>query len=397
MFTQQGGAPCNDGTGCPTLELTQVEVWGGEAYSIAGFHTNSSYTFSHCNGSTAGSWIPEYTVITPSGGIDAFGPGDGCSITWTASETGTYLIVVNKQDSCGTLVMVENGFPALTCNGNAPCDGIVPGLFWVIAQPFPSLSDSPNCNGSASVQVYFGDPPFQFSFSTGQTGSSSDISGLCPGLYSVDVTDANGLSVSVNFAIANFSSVLSDLAGLIDPSTDTLYSSSLLFCDLDYTLPIDSFLVSEVVQIGDDTLFAEWLVWQQGEQYLIGSFYPFSPEDSIALSLVVFCENGRSQLGVFHLYSLFTSSITHTSTNNQPLATTLIHPNPSRGLFNLFFSTPVLVKRVMVTDVMGRVVWHRSVEDSKEIEIDLRLRESGLYIVHCMIETGVQSYRIIKN
>ncbi|MCB0580072.1 MAG: hypothetical protein KDD10_12285, partial [Phaeodactylibacter sp.] len=57
-----------------------------------------------------------------SGAVDAFGPGDGdgCTITWTASEDGTYLIVINEAGQCGggNNTNTDNGFPALTCLGN---------------------------------------------------------------------------------------------------------------------------------------------------------------------------------------------------------------------------------------------------------------------------------------
>lgn len=120
-----GGAPCDDGTGCAFNEIDAFEVFASEAYSIDGFQAGGEYAFSMCNGAGAGSWVPEFTIIAPSGAIDAFGPGDGdgCTITWTASEEGTYLIVINDADECGggPNVDVGNGFPALTCISGTVC------------------------------------------------------------------------------------------------------------------------------------------------------------------------------------------------------------------------------------------------------------------------------------
>ncbi|MBV6653140.1 MAG: SprB repeat-containing protein, partial [Mameliella sp.] len=116
-----GGAPCDDGTGCPFNEITAFEVFASEAYAVNDFQEGGTYTFSMCNGPGAGSWVPEFTIIAPSGAVEAFGAGDGdgCSITWTASESGTYLIVINEADNCGggDNTGVSNGFPALTCAG----------------------------------------------------------------------------------------------------------------------------------------------------------------------------------------------------------------------------------------------------------------------------------------
>lgn len=118
-----GGAPCDDGSGCPFNEITDFEVWAGEAYAVVGFQEGGTYTFSMCNGPSAGTWIPDFTIIAPSGNVDAFGLGTGCSITWTATESGTYLIVINEFGNCGTSASLDNGYPALTCeDGTANCE-----------------------------------------------------------------------------------------------------------------------------------------------------------------------------------------------------------------------------------------------------------------------------------
>ena len=123
-----GGAPCDDGTGCPFNEIDAFEVFAAEAYSVSGFQAGGTYSFSMCNGPGAGTWIPEFTIIAPSGAIDAFGAGDGdgCTITWTASEDGNYLIVINEADQCGggPNTGTPNGYPALTCEAGSSvqCD-----------------------------------------------------------------------------------------------------------------------------------------------------------------------------------------------------------------------------------------------------------------------------------
>ncbi len=114
-----GGAPANDGEGCPVYEITDFEIWMSEAYVFDNVVGGTSYTFSHCNGNNAGSWIPDYTVVAlASGTIDAFGAGDGdgCSITWVASESGTYVVIINEAGNCGGASEEANGHPAITCN-----------------------------------------------------------------------------------------------------------------------------------------------------------------------------------------------------------------------------------------------------------------------------------------
>lgn len=120
-----GGAPCDNGSGCPFNEIQDFQVDAAEAYSVDNFQAGGTYTFSICNGPGAGSWTADFTIIAPSGAIDAFGPGDGCSISWTASESGTYLIVINKADHCGETNPLSNGYPALTCTGGTSTCGVI--------------------------------------------------------------------------------------------------------------------------------------------------------------------------------------------------------------------------------------------------------------------------------
>ena len=71
-----------------------------------------------------------------------------------------------------------------------------------ISEPDPIFVDldasdcnSWNCNGSIDATVYGGSPPYSYEWSNGAT--TQDIDGLCPGIYHVLVTDANGCTVEV--------------------------------------------------------------------------------------------------------------------------------------------------------------------------------------------------------
>src|SRR5690554_3817222 len=48
--TEFGGAPCDDGSGCPFNEIQLFQVNGSEAYTVNGFMEGGQYTFSICNG-----------------------------------------------------------------------------------------------------------------------------------------------------------------------------------------------------------------------------------------------------------------------------------------------------------------------------------------------------------
>lgn len=126
---QFGGAPCSENPPL-TFEITGFEVWQSEAYAIANVKAGGSYTVGACNGPDNGaptnSWTKNFTVITPSGVIDAFGRNSGslCELTFTASEAGNYIIAVNRSGSanCGQFADLDGGFFSLTYNGGALCD-----------------------------------------------------------------------------------------------------------------------------------------------------------------------------------------------------------------------------------------------------------------------------------
>jgi hypothetical protein len=195
-----GGAPCNDGTGCPFNEIITFEVWQSEAYAMANVVAGGSYTFSMCNGPGAGSWVPEFTILAPGGVIDAFGlgDGDGCSITWTASASGNYLIVINEAGNCGVAGVVNNGFPAITCNGTPLCNppgDCSAGELASTAPQFicPGESAIFETDGTESVPSLPGGYAIVFTPTTGTGGIDDELI-----LYEVDLpfsfdNDLNGV------------------------------------------------------------------------------------------------------------------------------------------------------------------------------------------------------------
>lgn len=177
-----GGAPCNDGTGCPFNQIVSFEVWQSEAYSMNNVVAGGSYTFSMCNGDGAFSWIPDFTILAPGGVVDAFGlgDGDGCSITWTASASGTYLIVINEAGNCGIAGLVDNGFPAITCNGTPFCNPPGECSAGEIANSEPQFicpGESANfeTDGTEEIPAFPGGYAVVFTPTTGTGGTDAEL------------------------------------------------------------------------------------------------------------------------------------------------------------------------------------------------------------------------------
>ncbi|MEZ5001804.1 MAG: fibronectin type III domain-containing protein [Chitinophagales bacterium] len=297
--TIYGGAPCDDGGGCPFNEIDAFEVWASEAYNVENFIAGGEYTFSMCNGPGAGSWVPEFTIIAPSGAIDAFGPGDGdgCSISWTASESGTYLIVINEAGLCGTSTntATDNGFPALTCNSgglaaclpppeapiNDTCSGAIAitcpsGFEGTVDASGATATDAPLCNGSSTGAgvwyTYEGDGE-SLNIFVDPYGFDAEIqihSGSCGALVCETSVD-NGLSVGDPESISGFETVIGTTYYIYIGSwisTETVIDSfdlsitcGAIVCDAGSLAPssIDSFAICPdstvtIEGLGDETI-----------------------------------------------------------------------------------------------------------------------------------------------
>jgi hypothetical protein len=103
------------------------------------------------------------------------------AITYTDLAAGSYTISVTDADGC----VVSTGF-TITTGGS-----LITGL------------STTNCdgtnNGTATVNIYDGAPPFIYSWSNGQTGST--VTNLSGGTYDVTITDSSGCTQTQNFTI----------------------------------------------------------------------------------------------------------------------------------------------------------------------------------------------------
>ena len=360
-----------------------------------------------------GEWI--FTGTSPN-----FDPAVGCmKITgspsnWAAASTGgpnndgvfPLAILINQRlafSNPDISFIIPNGtwfsessvaeldtvYMSLNVNGSA-CGA---SLF-VTPQVTANTDTTQGCDGSVSTAVYGGQPPFSYSYSTSQ--STQTVYGLCPGTYTVDVTDANGTTGTAEFAVGVASNVYSN----VNPSTlpfppDSLFGTS-QNCDLDYSLPLDSFMITEALVLGTDTLVAEWVVYQLGEPYTIQSFYPNQGSNQTILSLVIYCENGRSQVGVFQLFEYVDFDAT-TGIEEQPNVLNFsVMPNPTSGILMLSVLDQTSQAQVEVFDPTGKQVLSQNLSATGPKTLDLQHLPDGMYIVRLANETSFGLKRIIK-
>lgn len=288
----------------------------------------------------------------------------------------------------GALGMGPMGYNLELRTAESGCGGSLFAFPEVIADTDSTLG----CDGQVVVEVYNGTPPYNYTFSNGVTGSASQDT-LCPGLYSVSISDANGASTVSQFVIGSTENVYSNVgsAGVWPPSgTDTLFTSY-YGCDLDYSLPLDSFEITNAITVGNDTCLVTWLVWQQGESFTVTSFYPFLGPDPTVFSLILWCENGRSQLGSFQIYEYLDLSVEVGEDPSEIRFT--VRPNPSNGQFIVQLNEGSGF--LDIYDLNGQLVLRESIT-SNSVELNLESISAGMYLLKVQYENGVGYKRLIK-
>ena len=152
-----------------------------------------------CNGGNTGS-----VVVTVAGGTPAVG---GYTYTWSP--------IASSVDSVSG---VGPGTYTVTATDSHGCSVIASGT---VTQPasavsFSTVVDSITChnsnNGSISVLASGGAGGYTYNWTGGMTTSS--ISGLSSGTYSVTVKDANGCSASSSTTLSNPSAITSNVVGV---------------------------------------------------------------------------------------------------------------------------------------------------------------------------------------
>ena len=260
---------------------------------------------------------------------------------------------------------------------------------------FPEVTSdndqTPNCDGEVTVEVYNGTPPYTYSFSTGTTGTPTDTA-LCAGQYSVSIEDAVGNTTTTSFIVGSSANVFTNVGnnGWPPVGTDSLFSLYYT-CDLDYSLPIDSFYITGALTVGTDTCLVDWVIWQAGQPYSATTIYPFLGLNPTVFSLILWCENGRAELGSFQIYEFLDLSVGVGEELSEIRFT--VSPNPSDGQFTVQLQDGAGFLEVF--DLNGHLVKREPIATSL-IELDMESFPSGMYLLKVHNEMGVGYRRLIK-
>lgn len=179
---------------------------------------NYSVVVTDANGcsDTAYAVVAQPTVLTSSvtaTNVSCFGGNNGSSAVSAGGGTPAYSYSWNSGQTTSSVAGLAAGNYSVTTTDSKGCTTTVTVL---ITQPAAALSTVPSqanvscfggSNGAASVSVSGGTVPYGYSWSNGQTTSS--VTGLTAGNYSVAVTDGNGCMASSAFVIAQLAALSS--------------------------------------------------------------------------------------------------------------------------------------------------------------------------------------------
>ena len=167
---------------------------------------------------------------------------------------GVYNVVVTDSMGCTAI-------GAITINADIANSTPIPLNLFINAADASAAS---NCDGSASVSVTGGQPPYNYLFSN--EPASSSVNSLCPGFYSVVVTDDDGVIDSVSFVIAAPNSVFNDTTNSTFADSvivATILAPALEGCGIDFA-SIDSVNLDSYSLVNADSLLVTWSIYSSG-------------------------------------------------------------------------------------------------------------------------------------
>ncbi|MCF8275354.1 MAG: gliding motility-associated C-terminal domain-containing protein [Flavobacteriales bacterium] len=247
-----------DANGCVASQSVTISGPNGLSSSVTS--STNALCFSQCNGSA---------TVTPTGGTAPYtyqwnDPSNQTTATATGLCAGTYSVVVTDANGCiststviitepqllvanttandvscfgecdgTTSVFVTGGTPPYTYQWNDPnnqttvtATGLCAGTYTIsvtgsngcVATATETIFQPPTpvaidtvvtdatcgvCNGEIEVIPNGGVPPYTVLWGDGQT--TTTVTGLCPGIHTVDVTDATGCTQNFDIAVSNTS------------------------------------------------------------------------------------------------------------------------------------------------------------------------------------------------
>jgi hypothetical protein len=163
------------------------------------------------------------------------------------------------------------------------------------------------CDGVASFFAFGGVSPYTYEIidfnNNNVISSNSSISGLCSGLYLVNVTDAQGTIDSTIFYISDPSNVYSNNPYLDSMVIDTLYTDLIEDCSIDFGT-VDSVWISEISYPNEDTVNVIWAIQDiNGVDYISSQYLITNLFGTFSVELLLYCNQKSTGNPYFKIYT----------------------------------------------------------------------------------------------
>jgi hypothetical protein len=111
---------------------------------------------------------------------------------------------------------------------------------------------------------------------------------------------------------------------------------------------------------------------------------------------VLYCANGRSEVGVFQLFEYVDIGITTGVEEHAHELNFSVMPNPTNGMLTLVVKEQTAQTQVDVFDPTGKLVLSQNLSGASQKTLDLQHLPDGMYIVRLANETSLGIKRIVK-
>ena len=266
------------------------------------------------------------------------------------------------------------------------------------------------CDGTANPFVTGGTPPYQFLYSDQLITQTHQ--GLCPGVYSLKVTDYKGQKDSVSFVISSPKTTYVDSSKKNIALTDsvikaTLNTKAVKNCQA-FNTSIDSIRIRDYNLInGTDSVDVNWYIFHKTAVDSIHQHYPISVAGVYTVILQLYCVLPIAKTeavagvlkGVGHVYitpEALTTGISSLASNfKNPAA--LVFPNPFNSTVTIQFSSQNKYT-IQVYDITGNKVME-NVNGNSTISnqiLDLSKLKAGTYLLNIVTPTAVEYHKLVK-
>ncbi|MNJ88884.1 hypothetical protein D3C87_64420 [compost metagenome] len=350
-----------------------------------------------CNGFTG-----SFTSTPASGpaicdGSLAFNPSGG---------TAPYTYIWPTGETTASLTNLCPGTYTVSCVDHVGCivtDTALVDATYALSATLNTVDDSiSNCTGSASILPSGGTPPYSIYWSTGETTTSIDS--LCAGIYTASVIDAtNTDTLTVDFIIADSSSIYGGNPYPNAPINDTLYMGLVSNCVIDYSDIDSASLYQAVYDPVNQNLFVTWAIYSPTDTVYISDTLGWasgSPGYYYMVTISVYCTN-KSGHGFFKIESVIYFDGTNVwfstlGVNEQLLDHVTIYPNPFTGSISVD-NKDGMIRSMKLVDLNGRLLSEMNSVNSGLVEMkQLETISSGTYLLILSGEHTSKTFKVIK-